>query len=120
MICDTSFLIDLAQEQPEACDFLAEHRTRPFWVPVICAGELAAGYDSVLEARSFLARYRILRLEPEIAYTAATVDRELMEAGWRLGENDNWIAGFCRYYRAPLISRDADFDRVRGLRRLPY
>ena len=38
----------------------------------------------------------------------------------RLGENDNWIAGFCRYYGQPIISRDAAFDRVRALRRLDY
>jgi predicted nucleic acid-binding protein len=38
----------------------------------------------------------------------------------RLGENDNWIAGFCRYYAQPIVSRDGAFDRVRGLRRLDY
>lgn len=72
------------------------------------------------EARRFLANYRTLRLHPEIAYTAAAVDRELIAQGERLGENDNWIAGFCRYYGQPIISRDAAFDRVRGLRRLDY
>jgi len=51
---------------------------------------------------------------------AALVERELMLVGARLGENDNWIAGFCRYYGQPLISRDRAFDRVGGLRRLPY
>ncbi len=61
------------------------------------------------------------RLTPEIAYVAASVDRDLMEdTGQRLGENDNWIAGFCRYYGQPIISRDVAFDRVRGLRRLAY
>jgi predicted nucleic acid-binding protein len=45
-------------------------------------------------------------------------DRSLMQQGLRLGENDNWIAGFCRYYGQPVISRDAAFERVAGLRRL--
>jgi predicted nucleic acid-binding protein len=120
MICDTTFLIDLARLHPDAQRFLASHRRQPFLVPVISAGELAVGYDSMDETRAFLARYRILRLTPEIAYTAAEVDRELIEAGQRLGENDTWIAGFCRHYRQPLISRDTDFDRVRGLRRVAY
>jgi predicted nucleic acid-binding protein len=40
--------------------------------------------------------------------------------GQRLGENDNWIAAFCRYHGEPVISRDVAFDRVRGLRRLAY
>ena len=62
----------------------------------------------------------MLRLTPEIAYAAAAVDRELITTGGRLGENDNWIAGFCRYYAQPVVSRDLAFDRVRGLRRLTY
>ena len=32
----------------------------------------------------------------------------------------NWVAGFCRYYGQPVISRDRAFDRVQGLRRLTY
>jgi predicted nucleic acid-binding protein len=31
-----------------------------------------------------------------------------------------WIAGFARYYGVPLVSNDAAFDRVTGLRRLSY
>jgi predicted nucleic acid-binding protein len=40
--------------------------------------------------------------------------------GQRLGENDTWIAGFCRYYGQALISRDNAFNRVRALRRFEY
>ena len=89
-------------------------------VTVISAGELAVVFDETEDARRFLANYRLLRLTPEIAYAAATVDRELIERGSRLGENDNWIAGFCKYYGQPIISRDFGFDRVRALRRLRY
>jgi predicted nucleic acid-binding protein len=59
-------------------------------------------------------------LTPEIALAAAAVERELITNRGRLGENDNWIAGFCRYYGQPVISRDTAFDRVRALRRLEY
>ncbi len=55
-----------------------------------------------------------------IVDAAADVDRDLIRTGDRLGENDNWIAGFAKYYREPVISRDIAFDRVRGLRRLSY
>ncbi len=126
MICDTTFLSDLHHEQEAertdspATRFLTEHRAEPFLVTVISAGELAVIFDSAADARLFLRRYRVLRLLPEIAYAAAGVDRELIGDGRRLGENDNWIAGFCRYYGQPLISRDEDFDRVTGLRRLTY
>ena len=120
MICDTTFLIDLARERQHARNFLAAHRRQPFFVSVVSAGELAAGYDSIAEAQAFLARYRILRLGPDIAYIAAEIDRELAEEGLRLGENDNWIAGFCRALGQSLISNDTDFDRVHELRRLAY
>ena len=72
------------------------------------------------DIRLLLSRYCQLRLTPEIAYAAASVDRELIILGQRLGENDNWIAGFCRYYAQPILGCDAAFDRVRGLRRLHY
>ena len=125
MICDTTFLSDLydeqvAEEPGRASAFLARHRRQPLLVTVISAGEFAVIWRSTEAAREFLSRYRILRLTPEIAYAAAALDRELIAGGGRLGENDTWIAGFCRYYSQPLISRDEAFDRVTGLRRLAY
>ncbi len=125
MIADTTFLSHLAREKARgqrgpAHLFLAEHRGSRLLTTVITVGELATLFESNEEARRFFASYRILRLTPEIAYESATVDPELITSGGRLGENDNWIAGFCRYYGQPIISLDAAFDRVRGLRRFSY
>jgi predicted nucleic acid-binding protein len=89
-------------------------------VSVISAGEIAVIFESFASARQFLSGYRILRLTPEIAFAAAQLDQEMIATGGRLGENDNWIAGFCRYYGQALVSRDTAFDRVHGLRRLAY
>lgn len=125
MIAETTFLSDLRRERERgmsgpALAFLARNRNQRIMATVVSAGELAVIFDQPQDARRFLASYRVLRLTPEIAYAAAAIDRELIETGGRLGENDNWIAGFCRYYGQPLISRDEGFDRVRGLRRLGY
>lgn len=125
MILDTTFLSDFHREREAArhgpaSAFLAARRRDAVMISVISAGEFAVIFDSIQEARLFLSRYRILRLLPEIAYAAAQIDRELIAQGGRLGENDNWIAGFCRYYGQPLVSRDEAFDRVEGLRRLGY
>ena len=125
MICDTTFLSHLRREHEQgvrgpASEFLRRRRTETFLVTVITVGELAVIFDSSEAARRFLSPYRVLRLLPEIAYRAVDVDRELIARGQRLGENDTWIAGFCRYYGQPLISRDVAFDRVIGLRRLVY
>ena len=125
MIADTTFLSDFHGEQEArrrgpASAFLAARRSEKILVTVISVGEIAVIFDSGAETRQFLGPYRLLRLSPEVAYTAAEIDREQIAVGARLGENDNWIAGFCRYYGQPLISRDRAFDQVRGLRRLAY
>jgi len=125
MILDTTFLSDFHHERAAgrrgaAGTFLARHRSETTLITVISAGEIAVIFSSTSDARTFLSRYRVLRLTPEIALAAAQVDRELIVTGQRLGENDNWIAGFCRYYGQPLASRDAAFDRVARLRRLDY
>jgi predicted nucleic acid-binding protein len=125
MILDTTFLSDFHQEleasrRGPASVFLAARRRDQTLTTVISAGEIAVTFENNRDARMFLGRYRILRLLPEIAFIAAQIDRELIAQGGRLGENDNWIAGFCRYYGQPLVSRDQAFDRVNGLRRLVY
>ena len=125
MIADTTFLSDFHDEREAggggpASRFLAAHRSERMFVTVISVGEIAVIFDSIEAARQFLGPYRIFRLLPEIAFVAAEIDREQIVSGGRLGENDNWIAAFCRYYGQPLVSRDAAFDRVEGLRRLAY
>jgi predicted nucleic acid-binding protein len=59
-------------------------------------------------------------LHPGVAQAAADVDRVLIRLGRRLGENDNWIAGLAAYYREPLISHDAAFGGIEGVRRVRY
>jgi predicted nucleic acid-binding protein len=125
MIADTTFLIDLMQERRAgwrgpALTFLAEQRRGTVLTCVIGIGEVAVSFPTSADAWSYFRAFRIYPLHRGVVDAAADVDRELIRAGGRLGENDNWIAGFARYYREPVISRDEAFDRVRGLRRLPY
>jgi predicted nucleic acid-binding protein len=100
---DTNFLIDLGRELEgrrvgAARTFLGNHRNRVPSISVISLGELATGMEDNEAARRFVERFRIVALKPEIALAAAEIDRHLMEMGLRLGENDNWLAGFARYY----------------------
>jgi predicted nucleic acid-binding protein len=119
------FLIDLEGETGAnrigpARQFLTRHRDAIVVVSVIALGELASGMEDNETARAFLRGFRLVTLKPEIVLEAAAVDRELMLTGERLGENDTWLAGFARYYGTPLVTNDAAFGRVRGLRRLAY
>ena len=125
MIADTTFLIDLYEEQSsgergKAWDFLARFRNLPLRITIISAAELAAGFESLENARSYLSRFPLVRLSPEAAFEASRVDRELIKRGERLGENDTWIAGIARYYGEPLLSNDRAFGRVKGLKVQPY
>ena len=125
MIADTTFLIDLVREHRTgqagpARSFLAANRRERIRTCIISLAEVAVSFPRAHQAWAYFGRWTIYRLHDGIAQAAADLDRELALAGARLGENDNWIAGFCRYYREPIISLDAAFDRVPVIRRLTY
>ena len=125
MIADTTFLTHFLQEKRAgqmgpALTFFARRREEFIRTAIICIGEVAVIFPSSADAWAYFKAWKIYPLHRGIAEAAADVDRFLIGTGQRLGENDNWIAGFCRFYREPIISRDAAFDRVPGLRRLAY
>jgi predicted nucleic acid-binding protein len=120
MVADTTFLIDLYEEQTKgrpgiASAFLGRHRAATLRITIISLGEFATGFTEVRTARDYLRRFPVIRITPECAYECSRVDRELIHLGCRLGENDNWIAGIARYYGEPVVSNDRAFTRVRGL-----
>lgn len=125
MIADSTFVSDLLKErrrgQPEAAHaFLAAHRKQKIRTTIITAGETLLMFEDSPKAWRWLESWTIYRLHSGTVTAAADIDRELIRRGKRLGENDNWIAGFARYYREPLISRDRGFDAVPRLRRMAY
>jgi predicted nucleic acid-binding protein len=125
VIADTTFLIHFAQEGAQrrrgpARTFLAQQRKANIRTSIISLAEIAAGFENSAAAWDYFKWWKIYALHRGIAEAAADVDRDLALAGRRLGENDNWIAGFCRFYHEPVISADVAFDRVPGLRRIRY
>ena len=125
MIADTTFLIQFAKEGTQgrrgpARTFLANHRREIIRTSIISLAEVAAGFENSAAAWDYFKWWKICALHRGIAEAAADVDRELTAIGQRLGENDNWIAGFCRFYHEPVISADVAFDRVPRLRRIRY
>ena len=125
MIADTTFLSDLFRERRRgqlgpAHAFFAAQRKQKIRLSIITAGEVLLLFENSATAWHWLAPWTIYRLHFGIVEAAAEIDRELIRLGRRLGENDNWIAGFARYYREPLISHDRGFDAVPGLRRMAY
>lgn len=125
MIADTTFVSDLLKERRRgkpgpATALFNRMRAESIRTTIISAGELALLFDTSAEAWEWLARWRIYPLHPGVAQKAADIDRALKATGQRLGENDNWIAGFAAYHREPIISHDEAFDRAPGVRRVIY
>jgi len=125
MIADTTFLAHLIQEdragrRGPARTFLGAHRPQAVRTCIVCLAEVAVIFPRSADAWTHFRSWRIYPLHRGIADAAADLDRDLIRTGGRLGENDNWIAGFAVYYREPIISLDAAFDRVPGVRRLAY
>jgi predicted nucleic acid-binding protein len=126
MIADTTFLIQFRREGLEgrrgpARSFFAAHRQGGLIrTSIINLGEIAVSFPDSRTAWEYFQKWTIYRLTPGVINAAANVDRHLIRIGGSLGENDNWIAGFGRYYREPIISLDVAFDRVPGLRRIGY
>jgi tRNA(fMet)-specific endonuclease VapC len=48
----------------------------------------------------------------------ADIREELRQAATPIPENDLWISSLGRQHSLPLVSRDAHFDKVQGLRRV--
>jgi predicted nucleic acid-binding protein len=125
VIADTTFLTHFLDEGRAgrigpARRFLAHRREEAIRTAIICIAEVAVIFPTSADAWAYFKAWKIYPLHRGIAEAAADVDRVLIRTGERLGENDNWIAGFCRYYREPVLSQDNAFDRVPSLRRVAY
>ena len=64
--------------------------------------------------------YRLLDVNAETSRQYAHVRLALKKAGRPIPSNDLWIAALCRQHQLPVLSRDAHFDHVPGLRRLTW
>lgn len=95
-----------------ARSFLAPHRSELIRTTRISIGEVAPGFENTADAWDYFKHWTIYSLHRGVVDTAAGLDRFVSSRGQRLGENDNWMAGFCLYYREPLITQDIGFDRV--------
>ena len=122
MILDTNALSAYLDRAPEAVEIVSG--ARDVAIPVIVAGEFAFGiaqsrhrdaYERSL--RRMLERCTVLDIGIETARHYAAIRLELKGAGTPIPANDVWIAALSRQYATPVMSRDAHFDFVGGLRR---
>lgn len=122
VLFDTTFFIDLEREtavrQPgAAAAFLVAHRGQAKRVATVTLGEFAVGGAGGPALRRFFRGYLPMPLGREDAIYAGRLQARL---SLELGENDLWIAGLALRHGLSLVTRDAAFSRVPGLRVLAY
>ena len=122
MILDTKALSAFLDREPEAVAILSE--VRDLAIPVIVAGEFYFGiaqsrhrdaYERALQR--MLDRSSVLTVGTDTARHYAAIRMELKVAGRPIPANDLWIAALSRQHAMSVMSRDAHFDSVAGLRR---
>jgi tRNA(fMet)-specific endonuclease VapC len=125
VILDTNALSAWAEQDGAALRLI---EAQPFLcLPVIVLGEFRFGLRgsrkrSVLEPQLDLleATVRVLDITRETANVYATLRFDLKQRGKPIPENDIWIASLARQHGLAILSQDAHFDTIPGLRRVSW
>lgn len=107
---DTSFIIDLINQEEKAIDIHGRIRGREL-TGTPCIYELLK-FSQGAEA---LFRKEALPLEEEDAAEAGRIYRELKREGNLIADVDILIAGIVRNRGLALVTRDKDFERIKGI-----
>ena len=125
MILDTHALSAFADEVPSAVKEVSS--AGRIAIPVVVVGEYRygiahslRGHDYEKWLRPFLETCQVLEITALTIPWYVGVRSELRRLGKPIPANDVWIAALCRQHDLPLLSRDAHFDRVKGLRRVNW
>ncbi len=125
MILDTNALSAFFEGNASLGAALA--RTRRLFLPVIVLGEYRFGLLRSKKRRlieraldELEAAATVLAVDAETVRPYAELRDELKSAGTPLPSNDVWIAALARQHSLPIVSRDAHFDAVNGVKRVSF
>ncbi|MBI2144175.1 PIN domain-containing protein [Candidatus Woesearchaeota archaeon] len=128
-VLDTSFLVDITRNSPAAIEildqlgrteaniFVAAPSVMELWAGVL-KSKKSSGKRKELE--EFLASMNILPLERESAKRAAEIESALAEKGITIEAEDVMIAGIAAARGETVVTKDAHYTRISGLRVLKY
>jgi predicted nucleic acid-binding protein len=94
-------------------------------IPLIVIGELRAGFalgnqrqqnEALLQRFMDAPNVRLVTITDTTTKLFASIYSQLRQAGTPIGSNDLWIAALTLEHDQPLLTLDADFPRVSGLR----
>ena len=120
---DTNRYVDLCKGVIETVGVLEE--AEDILLPFVVLGELRAGFalgrrqaDNERTLRSFLLKdgVRVLFADDQTTHHYSSVFRQLRKQGTPIPTNDLWIAASALEHGAALLTRDAHFAHIEGLR----
>jgi tRNA(fMet)-specific endonuclease VapC len=125
MILDTNALSALADRDE---DLVRRIQSAPrLYVTLISLGEYYYGVSRSTKRRELSAWLEVFLKRAEVLSPALTtlphyadIRRELKAAGTPIPANDCWIAALVREHGMPIVSQDAHFDQVSGIKRLAW
>lgn len=119
---DTNAVIAYLGEDPRAIAWVA-FATESYF-PVVVKGELEYGAihgsraeENSLRLERFFAKWAVLDITRNTTHYYATTREALTLRGRMIPESDLWIAAVCLEEGLPLVTEDAHFDAVPGLKR---
>lgn len=124
-VLDTSILVSLLKDEPDAKKKIWSLREAgdQIFTTTITAYELLKGAsisarpeENLAKVRDLLSTTQVLLLSLGTSEEAATIYKELREKGKMIGEFDILIAGIVRSNDEELVTRDAHFKSVKGLK----
>lgn len=125
MILDTNALLAMADGDAALEPVL--RRAGEIAVPAIVLGEYRYGIMHSRDRSRYqrwlaelILHSRVLAVDERTAAAYAEVRDELKRSGHPIPANDLWIAALARQHSLPLVSRDAHFDFVPGMKRMSW
>lgn len=125
MILDTNALSAWADGQPEIKPVLVS--ATKLVVPAVVLGEFDFGIRQSRHYRRYtgwlersLRHVEIAAVDEETAKLYGQIRLELKKAGTPIPLNDAWIAAAALQFQFPVVSRDAHFDAVASITRVPW
>ena len=125
-IIDTSAYSEAQRGNRAVIDLM--NQADQIYMPTIVEAELRAGYSfGTKEAENCALLHKFLK-QPSVSViniglntpkVFAQIYLELRSDGFKIGQNDLWIASLARELQLPLLTLDHDFSRVKYLKLVP-
>ena len=123
MILETTFIIDLLRGKKDAVEMAnrLDKENVPLFSTSVTVFELWQGLNTEkreTEERlvDFVEKFGFLHLDVESAKQGGKIQRGLIDKGIKIDPEDCMIAGIALHHSMPIITRDAHFSRIKGIK----